>query len=406
MKSLLGMSWRLMWSRPWITVATLLALALPTALSVILLVVRHQSEGALRKDAGHFDLIVGAKGGSMQLVLSSLYHLGLPSGNIPYADYTALRNDPRITAAIPIALGDNYEGYRIVGTETSLFGLTSPTGGSMFTLAQGRFFQQEQTFDAVIGAQVASQLGLTIGSTFHGTHGLISLPGSEVHRNYTYTVVGILQPSGGAHDRAIYVPLEAVWRVHHVEESVHQVFRNTRPMQREVTSVLLQLESAGLRLWMADELKKRPNLMVAVPINEILALSRIYLAPFQKLLFLITIGVVIVSALVILLAMWQAIERREQSYLTLRSLGASRGELLRLLSYEVGLLLGIGVLSGAVLGHLCVQALTGVIYQRTGLMIQAWALAPGEVPTLLSITGVLLLAGILPMISLYRQRPV
>ena len=392
-----------MWSRRWVTLATLLALALPTALSVILLVVRHQTEGALKKDAGDFDLVVGAKGGAMQLTLSSLYHLGMPSGNIPYADYQALKNDERVKAALPIALGDNYEGYRIVGTDPLILDLQKHDESPLLTLKEGRNFTPG-TFEAVIGAQVAERANLSIGSTFHGSHGLLQLPGSEQHTNFTYEVVGLLKPTGGSHDRAIYTALDSVWKVHHIQESIHQVFQNPTPINKEVTSVLVQLKSAGMRLWMADELKKRPNLMVAVPINEILSLSRIYLAPFQKLLFLITIGVIIVSSLVILLAMWQALERRQASFLTLRSLGASRSEILRLLFYEVALLVIIGITAGALLGHLTVQALSGLIYQRTGLILNAWALAPGELLTLLTITLVLLLAGLTPVITLYRQR--
>ncbi len=403
MNSLLRISWRLMWSRKWVTFASLLALALPTALSVILLVVRHQTEGALKKDAGQFDMVVGAKGGSMQLVLSSLYHLGMPSGNIPYAEYLELKKDTRITTAIPIGLGDNYNGYRIVGTEPHIFDLTDHNGEKTLPFSGGISFAKG-TFEAVIGAQVAAQSGLALGDTFHGTHGLLQIPGAEIHTDYTYHVVGILEPTGSAHDRAIYTSIESVWKVHHAEESIHQVFRGKLPINQDVTAVLLQLESAGLRLWMLDELKKKPNLMAAVPINEILALSRVYLAPFQKLLFIVTIGVVIVSCIVILLAMWQALERREQSFLTLRSLGASRGEILRILFYEVSLLVGIGIIAGAALGHLSVQLLTSLIYQRTGLMINAWELAPGELLTLGSILLVLLLAGLLPVITIYRQK--
>jgi len=398
-----SIAWRFLWSRRAVTIATLLAIALPTALSVILLVVRHQTEGALKKGAGDFDLVVGAKGGAMQLVLSSLYHLGMPSGNISYAEYEAIRNDKRVKAAIPIGLGDNYEGYRIVGTEPHLLDLRRNDDTPIVSLASGVNIRKD-TYDAVIGAQVASKTGLQIGDTFHGTHGLITIAGAEVHTDFTYKVVGLLKPEGNAHDRAIYVPIEAVWKVHHAEESIHQVFKKSLPLKKEVTSVLVQLESAGLRLWILDELKKRPQVMAAVPINEILTLSRVYLSPFQKLLFFVTIGVIVVSSIVIILAMYQALERRQTSFMTLRSLGASRAEIFRILSVEVCTLIGIGVLSGALLGHLSVQSLAHTIYERTGLILSPWSLPPGELNVLGTITIALLTAGFIPMLALYRKQ--
>ncbi len=402
MSSLFKISWRMLWSRKWITFATLFALILPTALAVILVVVRYQTEGALKKDAGQIDLVVGAKGGAMQLVLSSLYHLGMPTGNILYENYETLKEDQRVKAAVPIGLGDNYDGYRIVGTESALFDLKDHAGTQMLNFREGEAFTAD-TFEAVIGAQVADLSGLGLGATFHGTHGLLRVPGAELHTDFTYRVVGVLEPTGSAKDRAIFVPISAVWKVHHAEESVHQVFKGAQPIVKEVTAVLVQLESAGLRLWMLDELKKKPNLMAAVPINEVLAMSQIYLAPFQKMLFLITIGVVIVSCLVILLALYQAIERREKSLLTLRSLGAKRSEISLILFYELAFLICSGVILGGVIGHLVVQVLSGIIYQKTGLILHAWSLAPGELPILGGIAGILFLIGLFPIFSIYRK---
>ena len=219
--SVFRISWRFMWSRKWVTMATLLALVLPVALAVILLVVRDQTEGALKRDAGKFDLVVGAKGGAMQLVLSSLYHLGMPTGNVLYADFEKLKADQRVKSAIPIGLGDNYEGYRIVGSEPHLFQLSDTGGEQLFQFREGVAFAPDG-FQAVIGAQVADQAGLVIGDTFHGTHGLLMVTGAEVHTDFTYTVVGVLEATGSAFDRGIYVPISAVWKVHHAEESVHK----------------------------------------------------------------------------------------------------------------------------------------------------------------------------------------
>lgn len=347
-------------------------------------------------------MIVGAKGGAMQLVLSSFYHLGMPAGNILYSDYQELAKDERIVQAVPIGLGDNYDGYRIVGTEAHLFEVKGRDEEVLLKISEGRSFGAD-TFEAVIGAQVASKTGLKIGDTFNGTHGLIQVAGAEVHTDFTYQVSGVLEPTGNSYDRAIYVPISAVWKVHHAEDSIHQVFQSQAPMLKEVTAVLVQLESAGLRLWMVDELKKKANLMPAVPINEILSLSQIYLEPFQKLLFLVTGGVIMVSCVVILLSLYQSVERRRPSLLVLRSLGAKRQELALMLFYEVFLLVCIGVLGGALVGHSIVKSLAKIVYDRTGLILDAWAIVPGEVVTLGSISLLLFILGSFPIVSLYKR---
>ena len=170
--SLWKIAWRYLWSRTLVTLLTLTGIALGVALICSVLTLRRESESGLLRESGQFDLVVGAKGSPLQLVLSSIYQLDVPTGNIPYTRYQALKNDKRISRAIPLGLGDNYRGYRIIGTEEEIFTLTDRKDETrnLYHLASGRFFKDN--FEAVIGAQVARRGGLQVGDTLVGTPGL------------------------------------------------------------------------------------------------------------------------------------------------------------------------------------------------------------------------------------------
>jgi putative ABC transport system permease protein len=198
------------------TLLNLLLLALGMGTIVTLLLVSQQLEDRLLRDSRGIDLVVGAKGSPLQLMLSSLYHADVPTGNIPLSEARKLMTHKMVKTAIPLALGDNYHGYRIVGT-TKAYPLHYEA-----TLAQGHFW--ENTLEATLGAEVARQTGLEIGTHFVGAHGLThgTMVGEHIHGEYKYTVTGILKPTGTVIDRLILTDVKTVWEVHneqHQEEN-------------------------------------------------------------------------------------------------------------------------------------------------------------------------------------------
>ncbi|RFA29063.1 hypothetical protein CAI21_11545, partial [Alkalilimnicola ehrlichii] len=182
----------------------LLLFALGMATIVTLLLVNHQVQDRLTRDAAGVDLVVGAKGSPLQIILANVFHIDVPTGNIPLADAEWVRNHPMVGNTIPLALGDNFQGYRIVGTEHGYVDLynTSVREGGLW----------ETDFQAVIGAEVAAQSGLTLGDTFVGVHGLGA--SDHVHGDHPYQVAGILAPSGTVLDRLILTSVNSVWAVH------------------------------------------------------------------------------------------------------------------------------------------------------------------------------------------------
>ena len=411
--SLWRMAWRYLWGRALVTTLTLTGIALSAALICSVLTLRRESEAGFLRESGQYDLVAGAKGSPLQLVLSSVYHLDLPTGNIPYDRFLALRDDPRIASAIPLGLGDNYRGYRIVGTDTNLFRLNNRLNPQkqLFNLQEGRFFQND--FEAVVGAQVASQTGLKLGDTFVGTHGLVVTPGSSEHKAFPYKVVGVLAPGNGANDRAIFTPLASVWRIHSDETEIHRklagiVSTNAVALASdlEVTAVLLRLKAVGLRLWMSQEIQKRTESMAAIPVNEMLRLYQQVLAPMQRVLLAVAALVVLVSALSITATLYQSAERRRRDLAVLRALGAHPREIFALVVMEALLLTFLGLAAGWLIGHGALAAAGPHLRDTLGIGVSPWSTDRVEIIALGIVALGGLLAGLVPAVLAYRREPV
>ncbi len=196
--------------RPLTTALNVLLLAISVAMLVLLLQFGSQASERFERDAEGIDLVVGAKGSPLQLILSSVFHIDQPTGNIPNSSLELLRNDPAVARVTPLALGDNFDGYRIVGTDQTFLVLHGAR------LAEGESF--EHPMEAVMGAKVAEATGATLGQQFIGSHGLEDDEDNDSgHDHSPFRVTGILAPTGGVIDRLILTSVESVWEVHGIE---------------------------------------------------------------------------------------------------------------------------------------------------------------------------------------------
>ena len=199
---------RLLWAylraRPLMTLLTTLLVALGMATVVIVTLVTGQFDERLRRDAAGIDLVVGAKGSPLQLVLSGVYHLDVPPGNIALSALDELRANRLVAQAVPISLGDSFRGFRIVGTEPEFLAMHAARFSS------GQVFSAPM--QAVLGARVAAEAGLTTGAQFAGTHGMAA--GGPTHGDETYTVSGVLAATGGVIDRLVVTSTESIWQTH------------------------------------------------------------------------------------------------------------------------------------------------------------------------------------------------
>lgn len=410
--NLAHMAWRYLWTRPLVSLLTLTGIALGVALICGVLTMRRETEETFQREAGLFDLVVGAKGSPLQLVLNAVYDLDLPTGNVPYALYEKLKANPDVQIAIPIGLGDNYRGFRIVGTEPVLFDLKeSGATQPFFRVKEGRKFEKD--FEVVLGSQVAKTTGLKVGESFVGTHGLVTVPGSSEHREFPYHVVGILDNTGTAQDRSIFGTLGSVWRIHDREAEIHDQMRGTAPKPpppRETTAILIRLKARGTRYWMADDIRKNTVGMPAIPVSEIQRLSLKVLQPMQVTLLAVAGAVVAVACLTVLTTLYQSAERRRRDVAIIRCLGGQRLEVGSLMLLEAVLLTISGIVVGWLLGHGLLLAGVQIIREKAGFFINPWTRSfwvdtlESQGLALVLICG--MFAGLVPAISCYRRTPV
>ena len=192
--------------RAFATALNVILLSLGVATIIIVLLLTHQAQQAMGRDAKNIDLVVGAKGSPLQIILSTIYQLDVPTGNIALSDAQALLKNPLVKEGIPISMGDSYKGARIVGTTPAYINLY---GGKFVS---GAVFSKP--FEAVVGARVATELNLTLGTKFVGAHGITQGPGTTPHDEHPLMVVGVLAPTQTVLDRVILVNLKTVWDVH------------------------------------------------------------------------------------------------------------------------------------------------------------------------------------------------
>jgi putative ABC transport system permease protein len=370
-------------ARPLHTTLSLILLSLGVATIVLLLLVVGQIEERMHRDARGIDLVVGAKGSPMQLILSGIYHLDAPTGNVPLAAAQTLAKNRFVKKAIPLALGDSWKGYRIVGA-----GHDYPNhyGAAM---AGGRLW--EKPMEAVLGAEVAARTGVKVDDKFVGAHG-IGGEGDE-HKEAPYIVVGVLKETGSVLDRLVLTGIESVWHVHE-EHQGPQDGADRKEEDREVTVVLLQYASPLAAATLPRQINSKSELQAASPAVETARLFRI-IGVGAEALRAFAIILMIAAGLSVFIALYTALEERRYDLAVMRTLGASPRRLFGLLLLEgLGLAL-IGALIGVGLGHLFASLLgvwlesqqqypvSGLAWRQEELWLAGAALAVGFLAALL-----------------------
>ena len=347
--SVFGLTLAYLRQRPTASLLNIVLLALGVATVTALLLFGAQMQDRLTRDAKGIDLVVGAKGSPLQLVLSALYQADIPTGNIRLKDAEALLAHPQVRLAVPLALGDSIGGLRIVGTDArylQLYG-AAPAAGRPW----------EAPFEAVLGATAAARLGFAVGDRFESHHGLVA--GGPVHAE-PFTVVGVLAPTGTVLDRLVLTALESVWDLHHDPVAAQD------PGNREITALLLAFKSPVAALTLPRLINQATPMMAAAPAFEAARLFSLVGVGLDVLRGFA--GLLIASAgLGLLIALTSALERRRDDLAILRCLGAPPRWILAQVILEGVLITAVGTLLGLALGHLAVELLGAALPQARDL---------------------------------------
>lgn len=387
----IAISWRYLWSRPLSAALNLLLLTLGLGSITFLLLVSHQIDTAFDRDLAGIDVVVGAKGSPMQLILSGVFHLDVPTGNVPLAAIKALQTHPQVKKIIPLSLGDSFRGFRIVGTtDEYLQHYDARVGqGAMWT----------QPMQTVIGEQVARQSGLKVGDRFAGTHGLGG--GGDVHEKTPYTVVGILAHSGSVLDRLLLTATESVWKVHETDTALDEDDQKVLEEEREITLALIQYTTPLAAVTFPRFINTTTEMQAAAPALEI-----------TRLLSMVGVGTDVLKALAgmllltaglsVFIALWSAVRERRADLALLRMLGAPPRKIGGLLLCEAIWLALLAAVLGVALGQGATALLAWALQLEHSVLISAWSwpLELLAVPALA--LGVALLSAALPAWEAYR----
>ena len=393
--NLLQLSLKNIFQKPLNAILSLLLFALGTSLVSLLLLINKQLEEKFDKNLANIDLVVGAKGSPLQLILCSMYHIDAPTGNIKLEEIKPFLNPnhPLFSAAIPLSLGDSYKAYRIVGTNASFPTLYDAK------IKEGRFF--EKTLEVTFGANVAEVLNLKIGDTFKSNHGLVN-DGLDHEHHQDFQVVGILEPTGAVIDQLILTPLESIWAVH---EHEHEGETHTENEEKMITSLLLKYRSRTnfQALNLPRNINENTNMQAASPAIE---LNRLYnmMGVGEKTLRILALVIIFVSGISIFIALFNSLKERQYELSLMRVMGASKQKLFILILLEAFILSVIGCVIGLIFSHLAMKIIAEQMQDAYRYTFNASRFLPEEGYLFLASVSVGLLAGLIPAIMAYRTQ--
>lgn len=341
-------AWKNTWFKPLNTILSIILLTASVAIITLIVLLQKQFEEQFNKNIDNVDLVLGAKGSPLQLVLSAVYQIDAPPGNISYNEALKWINHPFVDSAIPMAYGDNYRGYKIIGSTENY--ITKYNG----EYAKGKLFEKD--FEVVIGANIAKKLNLKINDTFVGSHGNTS--DGETHENHPYTIVGILKPTGKLIDNIIVSNINSVWSVHapthrhEDKEHIHTEHCNhEHNEEKELTAILLKMKNNMAKLNWQRIIPQNTNMQAASPILEINRLFSLFGIGIQTLQYL-AYGIMLLSGISIFIALYNTLKERKYELALLRIHGAKKSQLMWLILYESLFLCLIGYILGSVIGRI------------------------------------------------------
>ena len=397
-----------------------LLLGIAVATLVLLLQFAEQAGERFERDARGIDLVVGAKGSPLQLVLSSVYHIDVPTGNIPLGELERLRGDPGVAQVVPLALGDNFQGFRIVGSDDRLL----PLYGAR--VAQGRSFARPA--EAVLGAEVARRTGARLGQKFIGSHGLVTgEEDGQGHDHAPIETVGILAPSGTVLDRLILTSVESVWDVHGIEHEDHDEAGHDHDekhvghdhdaesaqhdehhedaampgIEPEITALLVRYRNASAAMRLPSQVNRQSALQAAAPAAEaarLLGLFGSIIEGARLFGWLLALS----AGLSLFVALWNATRAREGDLALLRVMGARPSTVFGTILIEGLLIAAIGALGGIAAAHGLIALASASFPTLDELGLSAMRFLPGEGVILIAALAIGLVAALIPAIRIFR----
>lgn len=399
-------------ARPLLNALTSLSIAAGIAIVVATSALTTAARKSAQDNAGGYQLLVAAKGSPVQAVLSTLFFVEAPTGNIPFDLYEHLRQDQGVAVAVPFSFGDNYRGSFIVATTSDYQKLIEVPVGRAPQMQPGSRWPTA-AFEVIVGAAAAKSTGLKLGDKFTAAHGFVELPEdlARPHEEHHYSVVGVLRQLNSPTDRAIFTTLETAWLVHDelkgavpLPRSAGTAAHQEHALQKttEITALLVHGKSYGDVARLSAQLSRRGDVQAVFP-GRVATQLLTYLQRGQVVVTAmawLAAGIAVFAITVSLLA--AAIERRRQ-IATLRAIGASRSVVFGVLAVEAGIITSIGATAGIVLGRAVAHLVAWQVSHQSGFQLVPAPLGPAEFSIALVAVTLGLAAGTIPAYIACRE---
>ena len=410
--SLWQLAWKSLWNRRLSVGLTVFAIAVSVALLLAVERIRVESKTSFAQTVSGVDLIVGARGGSSQLLLYSVFRLGEATGNFSWTTFERLRNHPKVAWAIPVSLGDSHRGYRVLATDNSYFQHYRYGESRPLAFATGSTSGFGELFDVVLGSEVARQLGYSVDDRITLSHGIAEQALTD-HADKPFKVTGILHPTGTPVDRTVHITLGGM-------EALHADWQNGAPplgpgtqldalQQMDLTPVSITAAFVGLNSRLSVfQLQRGLNTYSGEPLLAILpgvALAELWqsFALMEKVLLLVSSCVAVAGLLGLMAVMLTSLNERRRELAVLRAIGARPRHVFGLLVFESGLVGLAGVLAGLLLFHAALLGLRPWLASEFGLFLPLRLPGNSEGIILLTVISAAFVTGLLPALRAYRN---
>lgn len=427
-------AWKNIWFKPLNTFLSVVLLTASIAIITVLILLQKQFENQFSSNIKDVDVVIGAQGSPLQLILSSVYQMDAPTGNINYGEAQTWMKHPFVKSAIPLAFGDNYRGFKILGTTEDYINKYEAK------LQSGTIFKEN--FEVVIGSTVASKMNLKIGDTFFSAHG--DAAEGEVHEDFPYKVVGILSATGMVIDNLILSNVPSVWAVHsheghnhenddhdhahdhdshnhdshnheshdhgdhdhdHAHDHDHDHAEHENHIDeanQEITAVLIKFKNKmGFITWprLIAQNTKMQAASPAIEVNRLFSLFGIGIQALQYLAY----GIMFISGLSIFIALYNTLKDRKYEFALLRINGAKRSQLLGLVLFESLLLCVVGFVFGTIVGRAALYLISSATHEEYKMSFDPLAIDVQKEGILFLITiSVGIIAALIPAIKAYK----
>lgn len=406
--NLLHISWKNLKDKPLTSFLSILLMSLGIAIISLLLLVGKQLEEKFTRNIQGIDMVLGAKGSPLQLILAAVYQIDSPTGNINMADAMRFTRNPMVQSAIPLSMGDSYQGYRIIGT--------TPKYIEHFQgeFEQGKTF--ENALEIVVGAKVARNLGLKVGDSFASQHGYDGE--GDHHEESKFKVVGVLKQSNSVLDQVLITPLESVWAVHEHHEA-EEAGKGANALKlltedehseqgeehhedtKEITAMLVKFRNPAMGMMISRSINENSTMQTATPaieMNRLFALMGVGIDTLK----LIALVIIIVSGISVFVSLYNSLKERKYEMALMLSMGASRTKLFLLLLSEGLIISIIGYAAGVLLSRLGLGVMAQNVEQNFHYDFGVLSLLTEELWLLAGALVIGLLAAAIPSLGIYK----